>query len=105
MNTEFAVGEVFAVWAAYEGSDKGYGPKIGTFSTVFAAARAAAGKGWYGGDGDVVEQVAIMSANGEIVIISERAIDLDGEASKRDARLKEDTLANLTPEQRRVLGF
>jgi hypothetical protein len=57
------------------------------------------------GDGNVVEQVAIMSANGEIVIISERAIDLDGEASKRDARLKEDTLANLTPEQRRVLGF
>jgi hypothetical protein len=105
MNTEFAVGEVFAVWAAYHGSDKGYGPKIGTFSTVCKAAQAASGKGWYGGDGDVVEQTAIMSAHGEIMVISERSVGLDGEASKRDASLKEETLANLTPEQRRVLGF
>jgi hypothetical protein len=48
MNTEFAVGEVFAVWAAYHGADKGYGAKIGTFSTVGKAVQAASGKGWYG---------------------------------------------------------
>jgi hypothetical protein len=50
-------------------------------------------------------ETAVLAANGEVLIVSERSVDLDGEASKRDARLKEETLASLTPEQRRVLGF
>lgn len=90
MKNKSTVGKIFTVWAVYAGSDNGYGPKIGTFSSVANANNAAIGKGWYGGhDGDVVEQKAIMADDGEIVIVSERSVDLDGAYPKLETKIPE----------------
>ncbi len=94
------------VYAAHgDGGERGIGPVLGYYSTHEQAKAAAKGQAWYGGDGFVQERPALL-IDGQTWLLAEPApIDLDGLRKIRDAQLLAETLAGLTDEQRRVLGY
>ena len=99
--------EQIEVWVAHgdNGGGSGKGPAIAYCSTHSQAQEAAKGQGWYGGNGAVVSRPA-LKIDGKVWLLAERdPIDIDSSQSKRDAELREKTLASLNDEQRRVLGI
>lgn len=97
--------EQITVWKAHgDGGERGTGPVLGYYSTESAAVAAAKGRAWYGSNGHVENASALKIGDQIWLLASPKPIDLDGVNKKRDAELKEQTLALLTPEQRRVLG-
>ena len=94
------------VWVAHgDGGDRGIGPAIAYCSTESQARQAAAKQGWYGGDGAVVKRYG-LKMYGKVWLLAERdPIDMDSAQAKRDADLRDATLAALNAEQRRVLGL
>lgn len=97
--------EKITIWKAHgdAGSDRGVGPVIAYCSTEAQAQEAARGQGWYGGNGHVGKAHALR-IDGEVWLLErETPIDLDSAQAKRDAELREKTLASLSPEQKRVL--
>ena len=98
---------IIKIWSAYETiDDRGnIGACLGRFSCEQYAKEAAKNRGWYGGDGDVKESSAIK-VDGKIYgLASPNPIDLDRRNAIADEVLKQQTLAGLTPEQKRVLGL
>lgn len=95
------------VWQVHGdgGNEREVGPVIAYCSTMAQAEQAAKGCGWYGGDG-AVQNRAALRIEGQVWLLAERdPIDLDSVQAKRDAELREKTLASLSHEQRRVLGI
>lgn len=89
-----------------DGGERSIGPVIGYASTKSRADEKAKGQAWYGGDGWISEMAAIELDTGEIYILaSPIPADIDGVRAKADAILREQTLALLSTEQRRVLGI
>ena len=81
------------------------GSCVGIFSTKSQAEQSAEGRGWYGGKGLIIT-VSLIRIDGKLLeLASEYEVDLDGHKASADAKLKADTLANLTPDQKRVLGL
>lgn len=98
--------EKIEIWQAHgDGGERGIGPVIAYCSTENAAQKAAKGRGWYGGDGFVSKSHALRIEGKVWLLASPEPIDLDSIGAKRDAELREKTLAGLTPDQRRVLGI
>lgn len=99
--------DVIEVWAAHGdgGDERSTGPVIGYCRTEAQAREFAKGKGWYGGNGVVLKKPAIF-VEGEYWLLEERnPIDLDNEQARRDKQLRDETIAGLSKEQRRVLGI
>lgn len=99
--------EIISVWAYYGDSGEGGGrsPLLGYCSSFNLAARAAKGKGFWGGDGAVSVCKALKIGSEIFALIDEKPIDLNGTKVAQDAKLREQTLASLTVEQKRVLGI
>lgn len=98
--------EKITVWTAHgDGGEYGVGPVIAHFSTQQAAINAAKGKGWYGGNGVVLDCQALR-VDGDVWLLAQaNPIDLDAVKANQDAKLLADTLAALSDEQKRVLGI
>ena len=88
-----------------DGGERGIGPIIGFTSTRHDAEVKAHNSGFYGGAGHVAEHQAIKINCNVFLLARPDPIDLDGVAAKNDANLKASTLANLTTDQKRVLGL
>ena len=98
--------EILQVWAAHgDGGERSIGPIIGYFDTEDRAHEFAKQKGWYGGNGNVSRKHALRIDGLTYILDSKYPVDMNREQETRDAALKEATLAELSPEQRRVLGF
>lgn len=80
------------------------GKNLGWFSTAEAAKKAAAGHGWYGGNGNVSIQNTITVNGLTYLLANVNPIKVDDSDEKRDAKRKE-ALKKLTPEERNALGF
>lgn len=99
------------VHAVYESTDDrgSRGACIGYFSDPTNAMSASAGKGYFGGNGEIKELPAIVIVNrghrSVYVLASSKPIDLDHEQANADAELRKKTIAGLTDEQIRVLGL
>lgn len=95
--------EQITVWQAHgDGGDRCVGPVIAYCRSRELAARAAKGKGWYGGNGEVTSRQALR-IDGEVWLLHyHEPIKLDVD---RDADLRERTIAAMSAEQRRVLGL
>lgn len=96
--------EVYSVYTQ-ENEFGRQGAKLGDFSASTDAASFAVGKGWWGGNADVVPQKALKVGEHIFLLQSKKPIDLDGQQKKKDDELREKTLESLSPEQRRVLGL
>jgi len=98
--------EIIEVWQAHgDGGERGVGPVIAYCSTREKAEQAAKGKAWYGGDG-FVQGRAALRIDGDVWVLAERnPIDLDSVQREQDKRLRDETIAGLSAEQRRVLGI
>lgn len=88
-----------------DGGDRGVGPVIGYASSSIKAMEMAKGKGFFGSEGSINEVPAILVDTGMYVLKKDHPIDLDNMQATKDAELKAKTLASLSAEQRRVLGF
>jgi hypothetical protein len=98
--------EIITVYAHHgDGGERGTGPILGYCSTRPAAEVAAYGQGWYGGNGWVSDCPALKIGDAVFVLAHKNPIDLDGKRSLADAELKAKTLADLTDDQKRVLGL
>ena len=98
--------ELITIWQAHgDGGERGTGPVIAFCTTEAQARHAAKGAGWYGGNGAVQEARALRIDGAVWLLARDKPIDLDSAQAKRDADLREKTLASLDDEQRRVLGL
>lgn len=98
--------EHITVWAAHgDGGERGTGPVLAYYSTQYQAENAAKGRGWYGSNGRVSKHHALRFGSEVWLLQRPDPIDLDAVLAKRDAELREETLASLTDEQIRVLGI
>lgn len=79
--------------------------RIGVYTSVIAAEHAAKGKGSWGGKGQVVEVLAVEIDGQWYELASDKPLDIDDAKKNADAKLKEDTLAMLSADQKRVLGI
>lgn len=94
------------IWRAHgDGGEFGQGPVIGYFTRESAARQFAHGKAWYGGNGHVTKGWAIQIGNDWYELTDSSPIDLDNQQKIADQELKRQTLASLTPDQKRVLGL
>ena len=108
--------EIVDAWAVHgdSGTDRhNDGPLIGYCNNQKDAEAYAQGKGWWGGCGKI-EKVPALVINGDTYILaspepvkfvegaSER---LAAEQKQHDEALRQRTLASMTAEQRRVLGY
>jgi hypothetical protein len=103
-------GNIIDIWAAFESDDdRGRnGPFIGVFRTKQAATMAAAGRGFYGGAGNVEQRKAVWFADDEVYLLDRvapfaLAIGLDLIKTKQKRR--EQALAKLTDEEIELLGL
>ena len=100
------VGEISTVYFMYSGeAGMGLGKLLKVFSDLYSATRASRGTGWFGGDALIIERKAILADNGSHYAIAGDAIDIDGLAEASDKQIREEAMAMLTPEQKRVLGL
>jgi hypothetical protein len=95
------------VYGAFGGGDERSpcNELIGYFLREDTAELACKGKGWYGGNGDVRKSWAVQIDHKWYLLQSDGPIDLDLNQAQADERLRKQTLAALTPEQKRVLGI
>jgi hypothetical protein len=95
------------VYGTYGGGDDRRAPDVleGYASTRGAAEEAGRGRGWYGGPGRVTEEEAVVIDGKVFVLRYADPIDLDSTKKAADAKLREETIASLTAEQKRVLGL
>lgn len=98
--------EIITIWQAHgDGGEHGNGPVIAYCSTESQAIEAAKGKGYFGSNGHV-DSAKGLRADGHVWLLAkEHPIDLDSEQANRDEELREQTLAGLSDEQKRVLGL
>jgi hypothetical protein len=81
------------------------GPVLGYCSTIEKANEQARGKGWKKGPGKVTRQHGIRVGKLVYLLANHIPVDLDQQEQERDLKLRKDTLAHLSLEQRRVLGI
>lgn len=86
-----------------DGGERSAGPVIGYCSSESRANEMGKGKGFYGSQGAVSETWAVRIGNDVYALVSSKPVDLDGLRTKADDILRKETIASLTPEQRRVL--
>jgi len=80
------------------------GKLLGWFSTSDAAKKAAAKKGWYGGDGNV-DEVSTITVDGATYLLADaNPIVVDASDEIRDA-VRKKALVKLTDEERAALGY
>lgn len=109
--TQLIDAEIVTVYTAVgSASMGGRNFTCGVFSDHHGASQGAKGKGEWGGDGSVKERKAMKVSYDDdttqyFLLESDTALDLDGLKAKADEQLKEDTLSNLTDNQKRVLGL
>lgn len=98
--------ELLKIWKAHgDGGERSMGPVLAYCSTADKANEIAKGKGWYGGDGCVNEAFALR-VDGNVWLLERKdPIDLDSTQKTKDAELRRTTLAELSADQRRVLGL
>lgn len=98
---------IFKAFAVYETTDD-YGRRgscLGIFRSSISANEAAKGRGWYGGDAECTE-VWLVEIDGKYYRLkSPEPVDLDRQQAIYDEKLKQQTLASMTAEQKRVLGI
>lgn len=105
-NKETMSAEIFKIYATHASKDEyNIGPIIGFFSNRTTAELFGQGKGWFGGNGSVTAEWAVKIDGKYYHLVSCQSIDLDRKASEADAMLKQQILASLTPDQKRVLGL
>lgn len=108
---ELISADIVTVYAAMGSNEMSHSNfRCGVFSDHYNASQAAKGKGEWGSDGHVTESKAMKLSYDDgtseyYLLDSDKPLDLDGEKAKADAKLKEETLANMTSEQKRVLGL
>lgn len=102
--------KLITVWAVNQGDDDRHsGTPHWWFSNEGIARSFAKGKGWYGGDAPVGQHTVLMvpaevTESGKIeYYLADERVDVDGKEELEENRLKEQALAKLTPEEKRVL--
>ncbi|WP_150126567.1 hypothetical protein [Burkholderia cenocepacia] len=88
-----------------DGGERAVGPVLGYCRTRASATLLAAGRGYYGRDGDVFGVPALQVGESLWLLAQASPIDVDGEQARRDEELRQETLSQLSAEQRRVLGL
>lgn len=100
------------IWAVHSGDDdRSCGSPRWWFSNEEEAKFFAKKRGWYGGDAPVSEHLAMCvpgsvteSGRDEYYLRSAK-VDLDGVEEKIQTELKENALAKLSDEEKKVLGL
>lgn len=95
----------YTIYAVYGGGDERRSPDtlVGYFSKQGDAFIASRGIGWYGGEGLVLEKVA-LNVDGKVYVLADPdPIDLDNNQAKADEALHAKVMAKLTDEEIRVL--
>lgn len=82
------------------------GDLIGVFFSAEEADKAAKGKGWYGGQGEVRERAVLMDESGSVYILESAAPITPGVNLPEEHKAKvRAALDKLTPEDRALLGI
>lgn len=92
-----------------DGGERGTGPVIGIFETRQQALQYAAGKGWYGSDGNVVSTPAIQITwdydHTETYLLSSATpITLTSATEQYEKETYERVIKNLSSEELRILN-
>ena len=87
-----------------DGGERGLGPVLGYTTKKEDAVAATRGKGWYGSDASIITMDGIKIGNEVYILKSTTPIRLDGDKAVDDERRKR-LLAQLSPEDKRVLGI
>ena len=87
-----------------DGGERGLGPILGYTTNKADAVAATRGKGWYGGDAHISEDDAIKVGDEVFFLKSTTPVRLDGDR-KVDEERRQRLLAQLSPEDKRVLGI
>jgi hypothetical protein len=87
-----------------DGGERGFGPILGYTANHADAVAATRGKGWYGGDAHISTLNCIKIGDECYVLKQTDPIRLDGDKAVDDAR-RARLMAQLTPEDKRVLGI
>jgi len=91
---------------AYAENDAGRrSGRVGVYDSVTAAEAAAKGQGSWGGQGQISEVLAVEIDGQWYELVSDKPLDINDAQKKADAKLKEETLAALSADQKRVLGL
>jgi hypothetical protein len=103
--------KIISVWTAHT-TENEYGRNgvlVGVYSTVVEATKAAAGRGWWGGEGNVTKRYAIVdSADGKVYLIDQNhnlSIPLGVNIIEWENDVKKSALKKLTPEEKSLLGL
>lgn len=100
----YRIVNVFAVYTTVDEYGR-CGKRIGFFTDQGKAREAAKGQGWYGSEGNIVPCYAI-EVDGQFYALEDpQPIVLDRNTVADDEKLRQSTLASLTPDQKRVLGL
>lgn len=99
----------FPVYCAHSGSEsgRGNGALISVCSSKSNAQAAAFGKGYWGGDGDVVDRKAVR-LDDKVYLLDEdysEPIDLDNQQAKIKERIRQEALSKLTDVEKEALGL
>jgi hypothetical protein len=101
--------EFVTAWEVFETVDErgSRGGSAGVFSRQSEADMVAAGKGWYGGKGNVAEVVLlrVLSTGEHFKLMARAPVDLDGRLQAERDGLRTKALEKLTPEERQALGL
>lgn len=102
MKNQFAT-----AYAAYEVLTEhgSHGDRIGVFRSKHLAVRAADGKGWYGGSGEVVECSIIITDDGTYILESLDPVTLDVDEIQAHKQAVAQAKAKLTPKELALLGL
>lgn len=100
------------VWAVHQGDDdRSCGSPRWWFSDQTEANNFAKKRGWFGGDAPVSEHCAMVvpgsvtESGRDEYYLTKAKVDLDGVEEKIQNELKENALAKLSDEEKRVLGL
>lgn len=112
--------QLIKIWAAHgDGEGRGKGPILDFCDSESTACERSKGEGWWGGPGDV-EEVPALLVDGEVWVLRQatpaqvlnysQVRELKAGArgttpEAEDEKLRNETLASLTQDQRRVLGL
>lgn len=104
--TSIKLKPLYKVFVMPDPTDFVVGGIIGYFSEESVAKKEAKGKGSWGENASI-DVLYSVELNGNTYILANggKPVDVDLKKARNDAKLKEDTLASLTDEQKRVLGL
>lgn len=110
MNQSVEIVDIHCVMGGGDEYGRGKHP-VAYYSSYSAASAGVTGVGYWGGDGTIINKKAIKITDLRehrtqyYLLESATPLDLDEIQKKADEKLRNDTLSNLSAEQKRVLNL